>query len=327
MLAIKGRLCYKNSMNSSRITKQITATMRGADAHDPVAAQYLYDPREEEINPDELADPIGDDAHSPIKGIVHRYPDRLLLKITDTCAVYCRFCFRKEMVGKGVGMLRADELQDALAYIQNAPQVREVILTGGDPLTLSNRRLFDVLHEIQTIPHIDVLRIHTRAPLTNPERIDDEFLQWAAALKKPLYMVVHVNHAFEINDTIKAVFKKLNRAGVILLSQSVLLKGVNDTASALEELFRTLIANRVKPYYLHHSDKAPGTSHFRVTIRQGQELMRTLRGRVSGIALPTYVLDIPSGFGKMPIGPTYFEELETHYTIEDYQGQIHDYHD
>lgn len=327
MLAIKPVLCYKNTMISNRLSKQITATMREENPHDPVAAQYVYDPREEEIKPDELADPIGDDTHSPIKGIVHRYPDRLLLKITDTCAVYCRFCFRKEMVGKGVGMLRADELQDALAYIQNAPQVREVILTGGDPLTLSNRRLFGVLHDLQKIPHIDILRIHTRAPLTNPERIDDEFLQLAAALDKPLYMVVHVNHAQEINNTIKATFKKLNRSGVILLSQSVLLKGVNDTASALEELFRTLIANHVKPYYLHHPDKAPGTSHFRVTIRQGQELMRTLRGRVSGIALPTYVLDIPSGFGKMPIGPVYVEELETHYTIEDYQGQIHDYHD
>lgn len=301
--------------------------MRDSDARDPIAAQYLYDPREETITPDELADPIGDETHSPVKGIVHRYPDRLLLKITDTCAVYCRFCFRKETVGKGVGVLRTDDLQNAYDYIRSAPQVREVILTGGDPLTLSNRRLFDVLHELQNIPHIDVLRIHTRNPMTNPERIDDEFLQLAGALDKPLYMVVHVNHAQEINETIKTTFKRLNRAGVILLSQSVLLKNVNDNANALEELFRTLIANRVKPYYLHHPDKAPGTSHFRVSISEGQALMKALRGRLSGIAQPTYVLDIPNGFGKMPLTPAYAQELETHYKIEDYQGRTHDYHD
>lgn len=312
-------------MTAVKLTKQLSATMRRDDPCDPVAVQYLYDAREADIGENELADPIGDAAHTPVKGIVHRYPDRLLLKITDTCAVYCRFCFRKEMVGKGEGMLRADELDAALAYIRNALHVREVILTGGDPLTLSNRRLFDLLNDISAIPHIGVLRIHSRAPLTNPERIDDEFLSLAQALDKPLYLVVHVNHAQEIDNTIKNTFRKLNRAGVILLSQSVLLKGVNDDAQTLETLFRMLIACHVKPYYLHHPDLAPGTSHFRVTIKDGQALMRLLRGRVSGIALPTYVLDIPGGHGKMPIGPAYVEELATHYVIEDYQGKTHRY--
>lgn len=312
-------------MKHNRLTKQVAATMRQQDAGDPVAAQYLYDPREDNVQPGELTDPIGDEAHSPIKGIVHRYHDRLLLKITDACAVYCRFCFRKEMVGKGYGMLRADELNTAFDYIANAPQVREVILTGGDPMTLSNRRLFDVLQRLQAINHIDILRIHSRAPLTNPERIDDEFCTMAAALDKPLYLVVHVNHAQEIDETIQSVFKKMNRAGVILLSQSVLLKGVNDDVRTLEALFRSLIAHRVKPYYLHHPDKAPGTSHFRVSIAQGQALMKALRGRLSGIALPTYVLDIPGGFGKMPLGPAYAQELDTHYLIEDYQGRLHHY--
>ncbi len=312
-------------MISNRLTKQVRATMRTDDARDPVAAQYQYDPREETILPDELDDPIGDHVHAPVKGIVHRYPDRLLLKITDSCAVYCRFCFRKEMVGKGDGMLRADELDAALDYIRRAPQVREVILTGGDPLTLSNRRLQELFDALCAIPHIDILRIHSRAPLTNPERIDDGFLAMAAALKKPLYLVVHVNHAQEIDETIKTAFHKLNRAGVVLLSQSVLLKGINDQAATLEALFRTLIAHRVKPYYLHHPDKAPGTSHFRVSIQEGQALMRVLQGRLSGIALPTYVLDIPGGHGKMPLTPVYAQELETHYLVEDHKGQTHRY--
>ncbi len=312
-------------MTNTRLTRQVSATMRNEDLRDPVGAQYLYDSREETITDAERADPIGDAAHSPLKGIVHRYPDRVLLKITDTCAIYCRFCFRKDMVGKGDGVLKAEELDAAITYIASAPQVREVILTGGDPLTLSNRRLQDVLERLSAIPHIDILRLHTRAPMVSPERIDDEFLLLAQSLEKPLYMVIHVNHAQEIDDTIKQTFKKLNRAGVILLSQSVLLKGINDNAATLEALFRTLIAHRVKPYYLHHPDKAHGTGHFRVTIEEGQTLMRALRGRLSGIAQPTYVLDIPGGFGKMPIGPVYAEELHTHYQIEDYQGQMHRY--
>lgn len=311
-------------MTTPKLTPQITATLRGG-AHDPIAAQYLYDAREETVHPDEHPDPIGDDTHSPVPGIVHRYPDRLLLKITDTCAAYCRFCFRKDMVGKGKGMLRADMLDAALDYIAAAPQVREVILTGGDPLTLSNRRLFDILHRVQAITHIDVLRLHSRAPMMTPERIDDDFLQQARALTKPLYLVIHVNHAQEIDETIRHTFKRMNRAGIILLAQSVLLKGVNDKADALENLFRALIANRVKPYYLHHPDKAPGTRHFQVSIQEGQALMRALRGRLSGLALPTYVLDLPGGYGKMPIGPLYAQACDTHYIIEDYRGEKHRY--
>lgn len=312
-------------MSHSQPTRKPIAAIEDAELRDPIAAQYRYDAREKNILPDELTDPIGDHSHSPVKGLVHRYPDRVLLKITDTCAVYCRFCFRKDMVGKGAGILRPDELSRALDYIRSASRVREVILSGGDPLTLSNRRLFEILHQLQSITHIDSLRIHTRAPMTHPGRIDEDFLKLAAGLDKPLYMVVHVNHAREINDGVKTAFKKLNGAGIVLLSQSVLLKNINDDAGALETLFRTLIANRVKPYYLHHLDKAPGTSHFRVPIRRGQALMKALQGRLSGIALPSYVLEIPGGFGKMPIGPVYLEELEAHYRIEDYQGRTHDY--
>lgn len=293
---------------------------------DAVARQYVPDDREHIILPDELADPIGDDAHSPVKGIVHRYPDRVLLKITDTCHHYCRFCFRKEMVGGGAGMLKDDVIEGAIAYIRSAPQVREVILTGGDPLTLSARRLSDLFAKLESIAHLDIIRIHSRAPITNPEILSDALLQVFENTTKALYIVVHTNHADELNAHVLAGFKKMNRAGVVLLSQSVLLKDINDDARTLENLFRMLIAHRVKPYYLHHPDKAPGTGHFRVSIDKGQEIMRALQGRLSGIAIPRYVLDIPGGHGKMPIGPCYLEqEDDGAYAVTDYRGATHRY--
>ncbi len=293
---------------------------------DAIARQYVPDDRENTILPDELADPIGDDVHSPVKGIVHRYPDRVLLKITDTCHHYCRFCFRKEMVGGGDGMLKAEMVDAALAYIQSAPQVREVILTGGDPLTLSARRLRELFAKLEAIPHLDIIRLHTRAPITNPEILNEELLQVFENTAKALYIVVHTNHADELNAPVLAGFKKMNRAGVVLLSQSVLLKDINDDARTLETLFRALVANRVKPYYLHHPDKAPSTGHFRVSIEKGQAIMTALQGRLSGIAIPRYVLDIPGGHGKMPIGPCYLERNEDGaYAVTDYRGHTHRY--
>jgi lysine 2,3-aminomutase len=295
-------------------------------ADDAIARQYRPDDRENIILPDELADPIGDDVHSPAKGIVHRYPDRVLLKITDTCHHYCRFCFRKEMVGQGAGMLADDEIDGGLAYIHSAPQVREVILTGGDPLTLSPRRLSALFEKLEAVPHLDIIRLHTRAPITSPEIITDELIALFERTRKALYLVVHTNHIQELNDAVRAGFKKLNRAGVVLLSQTVLLKDVNDNASTLEDLFRALIANRVKPYYLHHPDKAPGTGHFRVSIKQGQDILKSLQGRLSGLAIPRYVLDIPGGHGKMPIGPCYLEHGDDGaYAVEDFKGEIHRY--
>lgn len=293
---------------------------------DAVGKQYVPDARENIVTPDENADPIGDDAHSPVKGIVHRYPDRVLLKITDTCAVYCRFCFRKEMVGKGEGVLSADELDAALSYVRNHTEIREVILSGGDPLTLSNRRLGDLLAILEKIPHIDIIRIHTRAPLVQPDRVDDGLTTLFLSLKKALYVVLHVNHAQEVNGAVKDAFFRLARGGAVLLSQSVLLKGINDNAAVLEDLFRTLLANRVKPYYLHHPDLAPGTGHFRLSIKEGQDIVKALRGNVTGLAYPTYVLDLPGGYGKMPLTPGYLESLaDGTYLVEDYNGKKHPY--
>ncbi len=309
------------------ITGQIEKTIVQPDPlSDPVGKQYFYDRREEIRTPEEDPDPIGDEAYTPVKGIVHRYPDRVLLKITDTCAVYCRFCFRKEFVGKGSGVLKPEEIDAALAYIRGHEDVREVIFTGGDPLTLSNRRLKAILDQLEQIPHLDIIRFHSRATIAQPERIDQEFCEIITSLKKAVYIVSHVNHAQEINEAVKAVFYALSRTGAVLLSQSVLLKGINDQAAILEDLFRTLLASRVKPYYLHHPDMALGTSHFRLSIKEGQDIVKQLRGRVTGLAYPTYVLDLPGGFGKMPLTPCYVEQQDdASYRIEDYQGQKHLY--
>lgn len=309
------------------LPRQVQATIHGPDASsDPVGRQYVYDAREETILPVEDSDPIGDAAHSPVKGIVHRYPDRALLKITDTCAVYCRFCFRKDMVGLGAGVLAEAEMDEALAYVAARPEIREIILTGGDPLTLSNRRLAALLERLEAIPHLDIIRIHTRAPLVKPDRVDDGLRALFSGLQKALYLVLHVNHAQEVNDAVAAALGRLSRSGAVLLSQSVLLKDINDDAGVLEDLFRTLLRHRVKPYYLHHPDLAPGTSHFRLPIARGLEIVRALRGRISGLAWPTYVLDIPGGYGKMPLGPAYVEHLpDGTCRIEDFQGRMHLY--
>lgn len=308
------------------VTKQVYATTMSADVDsDPVARQYFPSDEERYIVEDELIDPIGDEAFSPVKGIVHRYPDRVLLKITDTCAVYCRFCFRKEMIGKGAGVLSTVELNDALTYLKNTPHVREIILTGGDPLTLSNRRLHELLQSLSQIEHLDIVRIHTRVPLVSPERVDQGLIDCLSDLNQAIYMVLHVNHVQEIDQGVVNALQKLTNSSVHLLSQTVLLKGVNDDVHVLEDLLRCLVKNNIKPYYLHHLDKAKGTSHFRVSIQSGMDLMRSLRGRLSGLCLPTYVLDIPGGYGKMPVNHTYFTLCDGGWMIEDYQGRTHFY--
>lgn len=309
------------------LTDHVLSAMQSPDtAADPVARQYLPAADELVNTPEELDDPIGDDAHSPVKGIVHRYPDRVLLKPVHVCAVYCRFCFRREKVGPGSEALSADELAAAIDYIKNAPQVWEVILTGGDPFVLSARRLQGIMAALNDIPHVQVIRFHTRVPVADPVRMTDEVI---AALEsdKAVYVVLHANHAQELTDAVRACVKKLVAAGIALLSQSALLRGVNDKPEVLEKLFRALTAMKVKPYYLHHPDLAPGTSHFRLTIEQGQNLMRSLQGRVSGVAIPRYVLDIPGGHGKVPVEPRWIEPAAdgNGYTVRDYRGGTHPY--
>ncbi len=300
------------------------------DPTDPIARQFIPDMAELDIERQERADPIGDEAHSPVEGIVHRHPDRALLKLTPVCAVYCRFCFRREMVGPENGKpLSAAALSAALDYIRSRPEIWEVILTGGDPLVLSVRRLRAVMRELGAIEHVKVLRIHTRVPIAEPARMTAELTRALKAKGKPTYVALHVNHARELTAAVRAGVARLADAGLPLLGQSVLLKGVNDTPQALSELMRALVECRIKPYYLHHADLAPGTAHFRTDIATGQDLMRGLRGHLSGLCQPAYVLDIPGGHGKSPIGPTYLTQAgsngSAHYVVEDFNGGRHRY--
>ena len=298
-----------------------------ADPHDPIARQFIPDAAELVTTPDELADPIGDDTHSPVPGIVHRYPDRLLLKLVHVCPVYCRYCFRREMVGpNGRGTLTSQEIENALEYIREHKEVWEVILTGGEPLLLSARRLRSVMKALAEISHVKIVRVHTRTPAVAPERITPELIRALKASGKATYVVAHINHARELSDAARAACARLVDAGIPMLSQSVLLRGVNDTAQALEDLLRALVECRIKPYYLHHGDLAPGTSHLRTGIDEGQQLMRSLRGKLSGIAQPAYVLDIPGGAGKVPIGPVYLRDgSEAQWQVEYPKGNLHAY--
>lgn len=286
----------------------ITPAMRALIGHpsDPIGKQFVPDPAELVRAPFEDADPVADEAHSPLKGVVHRYPDRALLKPLLVCPVYCRFCFRREQVGPDGGVMNEAELRAAYEWFAAHPEVREVILTGGDPLMLSTRRLSAIIGALSAISHIDILRVHTRVPVADPDRLTDAL---AAALDtaKSLWVVVHANHARELAPPARTALRRLVSRGIPLLGQSVLLRGVNDTATALEALFRAMLAARMKPYYLHQLDPAPGTAHFHVPIEEGRRLLAALRGRVSGLAWPTYVLDIPGGHGKVPIGPDYLE--------------------
>jgi lysine 2,3-aminomutase len=246
---------------------------------------------------------------SPVPGLVHRYPDRVLLKLTHACPVYCRFCFRREVVGPGgPSPLSGEALDAALTYVASHPAIWEVILTGGDPFMLSPRRIEDVTRRLAAIEHVKVLRWHTRVPAVDPDRVTPELVGALNAGTRAVYVVLHSNHPRELTEKARVACARIIDAGVPMLSQTVLLKGVNDSADVLAQLMRAFVELRIKPYYLHHLDAAPGTSHFRTSIAEGQALMRALRGRISGIAQPTYVLDIPGGHGKVPVGPTYLSE-------------------
>ena len=237
---------------------------------DPIGLQFIPDPAELVTAPHERADPIADDALSPIKGVVHRYPDRALLKPLLICPVYCRFCFRREHVGPDGGLLTEAELQAAYDWFAAHPAIREVILTGGDPLMLSPRRLAAIVGALSAIPHIEILRIHTRVPVADPARITDALAD-ALDTPKSMWVVLHANHAREFTPEARAAIRRIQARAIPVLGQSVLLRGVNDSAEALEALFRAMLAARVKPYYLHQLDPAPGTARFHVPIEEGRQ--------------------------------------------------------
>ena len=308
------------------ITPAMAELVDPADPADPIARQFVPDARELDLEPEEDADPIGDGAHSPTPGIVHRYPDRVLLKLTHTCAVYCRFCFRREMVGpQGSGALSPAELDAALAYVAARPEIWEVILTGGDPLVLSPRRLREAMARLATIDHVKVARLHTRVPVVDPEAVTPQLTAALRGASQAVYVAIHANHPRELTPAARAACARLADAGVPLLGQTVLLKGVNDDAETLTALFRAMVETRIKPYYLHHADHAPGTAHLRTSLAEGQALMRALRGAVSGLCQPTYVLDVPGGYGKVPVGPVYLAGEGEAARVEDPNGGRHSY--
>jgi len=309
------------------VTPPLVALIDADDPLDPIARQFVPDAAELVTLPEERTDPIGDLAHSPVEGIVHRYPDRVLLKAVHVCPVYCRFCFRREMVGpEGLGTLTPAALDAAIAYIAGRPEIWEVILTGGDPLVLSPRRLRDMMERLAAIEHVKIVRFHTRVPVVDPARIDAALIDALKASGKTTYVALHANHPREFTEDAHAAIARIVDAGMVMISQTVLLKGVNDDADVLAALMRTFVENRVKPYYLHHPDLAPGTSHFRLTLAEGRALTERLRGRVSGLCQPAYILDIPGGHGKVRADSMAVEEADDGcFRLRDFRGETHFY--
>jgi len=306
------------------VTPAMAALIEADRPGDPIARQFIPDARELEVASGESADPIGDRRHEKAPGVIHRYPDRVLLKLTHACPVYCRFCFRREVVGPGgPAPLAGDRLAEALAYVRSDPAIFEVILTGGDPLMLSVRRIEEVTQRLGEVAHVRVLRWHSRVPIVDPARVTGAMVAALTATRQTVYIGIHANHPRELGEAQRAAIRRLSEGGLHLVSQTVLLKGINDDADVLAELFRTFVALGIRPYYLHHADMAPGTAHFRTSIAAGQAIMRRLRGRLSGLALPTYVLDIPGGFGKVPVGPPYIDDDAQ--IVADPGGEIHAY--
>jgi len=277
-----------------------------------LAKQVIPSADEAFFEPQELSDPIGDEAFSPVPGLTHRYRDRALVKITYQCAMYCRFCFRRHKVSHAEENLSFEALQKAYEYIESHPEIREVIFTGGDPLVLTDARLEEHISRVESIPHIDTIRFHTRIPSALPERITEALCERLGNSSKMVWMVVHINSAAELNAHTLSALKQLRRAGVGLCSQSVLLKGVNDAPERLLELFGGLYRAGVLPYYLHYPDLAKGTNHFRIPLERAIALVEELAGQLPGPALPRLVVDIPGGLGKISVSSENVRQVSPH---------------
>ncbi|WP_210489961.1 lysine-2,3-aminomutase-like protein [Microvirga antarctica] len=309
------------------ISPAMAALIDPSDPHDPIARQFVPQLDELISTLDERPDPIGDFAHSPVEGIVHRYPDRVLLKAVHVCPVYCRFCFRREMVGpQGLGTLSPDAMEAAFAYIAAHSEIWEVILTGGDPLVLSPRRIAEIMRRLRAIDHVKIVRFHTRVPVVDPDHVDLDLVDALKASGKTTYVALHANHPRELTAQARAACARLVDAGIVMVSQSVLLRGVNDDPDVLADLMRAFVETRIKPYYLHHPDLAPGTGHFRLSIAEGQALVAGLRGRISGLCQPTYILDLPGGHGKAELAASRVTPTaDGRYAITDHRGGEHLY--
>jgi lysine 2,3-aminomutase len=291
----------------------------------PVRMQVIPRARELTVEEGDLVDPLGEDAHSPATGIFHRYPDRCLLLAVDRCAIYCRHCNRRRLVGQEESPISRQDLDQAIGYISRTPAIRDVLISGGDPLTLSTDRLEDIVARVRAIPHVEIIRIGTRVPVVLPMRIDD---QLCAMLRRyhPLYINTHFNHPKELTPLARTACERLADAGIPLGNQTVLLRGVNSSTRVMRRLFTELLKVRVRPYYLFQGDVAAGTSHLRTSVETGIEIMQNLRGWISGLAIPHLVIDTPGGMGKVSIGPDYVVARGADkWTLRNYEGRLVDY--
>jgi lysine 2,3-aminomutase len=307
------------------ITPYYFSLIDRAHASCPIRMQVI--PRADELIVEEgdLVDPLGEDAHSPATGIFHRYPDRCLLLAVDRCAIYCRHCNRRRLVGQEESPISREDLRQAIDYIRRTPAIRDVLISGGDPLTLSTDRLEEIVAQVRAISHVEIIRIGTRVPVVLPMRVDDAL---CAMLRRyhPLYVNTHFNHPVELTPLARAACERLADAGIPLGNQTVLLRGVNSSVRVMRRLFTELLKVRVRPYYLFQGDVAAGTSHLRTSVETGIEIMQNLRGFVSGLAVPHLVIDTPGGMGKVNIGPDYVVQRgRDKWTLRNYEGRLVDY--
>ena len=310
------------------ITPYYLALCDPVDANCPIRRQCI--PRAEEaiVVRGDLRDPLGEEAHEVAPHLIQRYPDRVLLIATDRCGVYCRFCTRSRIVGDGGGARSIAALEPAFAWIEAHSEIRDVIVSGGDPCVMSTDRLARLLRRIQQIAHVDVVRLATRAPVTLPQRITEELCAAIRESHHATWIMTHFNHPKELSDEARTACARLVDAGLPVMNQSVLLRGVNDEAETLETLFRGLVRSRVRPYYLLQMDPVGGTGHLRTPLRRGIELMAALQGRLSGIALPKLIVDTPGGLGKVPTGPSYLlSEDEGVTVLKTFRGDLVEYYD
>ena len=307
------------------VTPYYASLIAPHDSHDPILMQAVPSVNEMNVFPWEMDDPLDEDGSSPVKNIVHRYPDRVLFLVTRCCAMYCRHCTRRRFVGEEDDPITADEIRNAISYIRETPEIRDVLISGGDPLMLSDEQLDSILSELRAIPHVDTIRIGTRVPVTMPMRITPELL---SMLKKyhPIWINTHFNHPKELTDSAIRACGQIVDTGIPLGNQSVLLKGINDHTDTMKELLLKLIRARVRPYYLYQCDLSEGLEHFRADIRTGIKIIQDLTGNISGYAIPKFVIDAPGGGGKIPINPEYIVSMDDKSIVmRNYCGQIYEY--
>lgn len=299
--------------------------MDNEDAGCPIRRQAVPVEEEYKLSPNDLIDPLAEDSHMPIPGLVHRYPDRVLLLVVEICSMYCRFCTRSRVVGTSAGYSKPTNIDQAIDYIRAHRKIRDVLISGGDPLTLSDERLDDILTKLKSIPHVDFVRIGTRNPVTLPYRVTESLCN-VLKKHKPVWMSLHFNHPKEVTPPVKKACGMLADAGVPLGSQTVLMKGINDRAPIMKKLFHELLKIRVRPYYIYQCDPVKGTAHFRTSVATGVQIIEKLRGHTSGYAVPTFVVDGPGGGGKIPLMPNYVVSYKDGvWTLRNFAGKLFTY--